>query len=46
MSDETNIPGEKPKDDGGNAPEPEPELEADALPRMPEKPKDDGGGGA
>lgn len=44
MFDEENNPGEKPKDDGGNAPVPEPEPAAD-LSRMPEKPKDDGGGG-
>lgn len=45
MLDETNNPGEKPRDDGGNAPQPDPEAPADAA-LMPEKPKDDGGGGA
>ena len=47
MSDETNNPGDKPVNDGGNAPQPEPEPDDDAAPALvAEKPKDDGGGSA
>lgn len=45
MFDETNNPGEKPVNDGGNAPQQEPEPDTDPA-LAAEKPKDDGGGRA
>jgi hypothetical protein len=43
MSEETN-PGEKPVNDGGNAPEPEPESDGDPAALGAEKPINQGGG--
>lgn len=43
MSDESNNPGEKPVNDGGNAPQPEPEPDADSA-MTAEKPANQGGG--